>query len=385
MTEASLKPGWTKVKFGDVVRQVKDKVDPETSGLERYIAGEHMDTDDLRIRRWGEIGDDYLGPAFHMRFKPGHVLYGSRRTYLRKVAFPHFEGICANTTFVLEPIDSTVLLPELIPFIMQTESFHDHSIKQSKGSVNPYVNFSDLAWWTLEIPPLSEQENIIKPLVSIEENIDFLYEAEMSVKQLWRALSNQEFSPDKCSQDSPLKNHYSIVGGQVDPKQEEFAKLPLIAPNHIESETGELLGLETAAEQNAISGKYLYESGAVLYSKIRPNLVKATIAPYKGLCSADMYALTPKRSLKKEYLLELILSDVFTQFSVSGSMRTGMPKLNRKQLELFKFKVPTIEDQENYLQKTLAVKTAWKEVSARKKKLVSLKKRILKEIWSESV
>ncbi len=104
-----------------------------------------MDTDDLRIRRWGDIGGDYLGPAFHMRFKPGQVLYGSRRTYLRKVAVADFEGICANTTFVFESKDPTVLLPELLPFIMQTEAFHDHSIKQSKGSVNPYVNFSDLA------------------------------------------------------------------------------------------------------------------------------------------------------------------------------------------------------------------------------------------------
>ena len=56
MAEKQLKPGWRKVKFGDVARQVKDKVDPETSGLERYVAGDHMDTDDLRIRRWGEIG-----------------------------------------------------------------------------------------------------------------------------------------------------------------------------------------------------------------------------------------------------------------------------------------------------------------------------------------
>jgi type I restriction enzyme S subunit len=80
MTE--LKPGWQRVKFGEVVRQVKDKVDPATSGLTRFIAGEHMDTDDFRIRRWGEIDDGYLGPAFHMRFKPGQVLYGSRRTYL---------------------------------------------------------------------------------------------------------------------------------------------------------------------------------------------------------------------------------------------------------------------------------------------------------------
>ncbi|MCP3997609.1 MAG: restriction endonuclease subunit S, partial [bacterium] len=89
------KAGWTTAAFGDVVRHVKDKVDPDESGLERYIAGEHMNSDDLRIRRWGEIGDGYLGPAFHMRFKPGHVLYGSRRTYLRKVAVADFEGITA--------------------------------------------------------------------------------------------------------------------------------------------------------------------------------------------------------------------------------------------------------------------------------------------------
>jgi hypothetical protein len=46
---------WKSVKFGDVVRQVKDKVDPKESGLERFVAGEHMDTDNLHIRRWGEL------------------------------------------------------------------------------------------------------------------------------------------------------------------------------------------------------------------------------------------------------------------------------------------------------------------------------------------
>src|SRR2546425_5722399 len=158
---AALKAGWTRVAFGDVVRQVRDRVDPEESGLERYVAGEHMDTDNLRIRRWGLIGNGYLGPAFHMRFKPGHVLYGSRRTYLRKVAVADFEGITANTTFVLESKDPSVLLPELLPFIMQTESFHKHSIKQSKGSVNPYINFSDLTWYEFAVPPLEQQQQIV--------------------------------------------------------------------------------------------------------------------------------------------------------------------------------------------------------------------------------
>ncbi|MCW5843948.1 MAG: restriction endonuclease subunit S [Caldilinea sp.] len=185
--------GWPIVAFGDVVRQVKDKVDPETSGLERYIAGEHMDTDDLRIRRWGTIDDGYLGPAFHMRFKPGQVLYGSRRTYLRKVAVPDFEGICANTTFVLEPKDPTVLLPELLPFIMQTEPFHDHSINQSKGSVNPYVNFSDLAWYEFALPPLEEQRRIVELMQRCRELGDSIIEAAASSRITLSALQKEYF------------------------------------------------------------------------------------------------------------------------------------------------------------------------------------------------
>jgi type I restriction enzyme S subunit len=169
MTE--LKPGWKRVKFGQVVRQVKEKVDPKTAGLERFVAGEHMDTDDLRIRRWGDIGDGYLGPAFHMRFRSGHVLYGSRRTYLRKVAVSDFDGICANTTFVLESADPRVLLPELLPFIMSTEAFHEHSKRESKGSVNPYVNFSDLEWFEFALPPLEEQRRACELLRAAESTL----------------------------------------------------------------------------------------------------------------------------------------------------------------------------------------------------------------------
>ena len=168
------KAGWTRVAFGDVVRKVNDRVDPWDSGLEHYVAGEHMDTDDLRIRRWGLIGDDYLGPAFHMRFKPGHVLYGSRRTYLRKVALADFEGITANTTFVLETKDPARLMPELLPFLMQTEAFHSYSIKHSKGSVNPYINFSDLAAFEFLLPPIQEQARLVEAASACRTALDAL-------------------------------------------------------------------------------------------------------------------------------------------------------------------------------------------------------------------
>ena len=191
---ATTKAGWTTVAFGDVVRQVKDKVEPEESGLGRYIAGEHMDTDDLRIRRWGVIGVDYLGPAFHMRFKPGHVLYGSRRTYLRKVALADFEGITANTTYVFESRAPDVLLPELLPFIMQTESFNAHSKRESKGSVNPYVNFSDLAWYEFALPPLEEQRRIAGVLQAASNLGNHLFSCIDAVDRMISALSFSTFS-----------------------------------------------------------------------------------------------------------------------------------------------------------------------------------------------
>ena len=170
----SNKTGWTPVAFGDVVRKVSDKVDPWQSGLERYVAGQHLDTDDLRIRRWGLIGNDYLGPAFHMRFKPRQVLYGSRRTYLRKVALAEFEGITANTTYVLETKSPEVLIPELLPFIMQTEAFHAHSISRSKGSVNPYINFSDIACFEFMLPPVQQQTDLVELLASARAHTDAL-------------------------------------------------------------------------------------------------------------------------------------------------------------------------------------------------------------------
>lgn len=198
MSEAvSKRSGWTTVAFGDVVKKVTDKVDPEESGLERYVAGEHMDTDDLRIRRWGEIGDGYLGPAFHMRFKPGQVLYGSRRTYLRKVALADFEGITANTTYVLESKDPKILLPELLQFIMQAETFHEHSKRESKGSVNPYVNFSDLAWYEFALPPLEEQRRISEVLHAFEDTLESIHATINSATCLEASFLENALDPDR--------------------------------------------------------------------------------------------------------------------------------------------------------------------------------------------
>lgn len=161
------------ILLGTVVEKSKIKEDRAETSLERFIAGNHMNSDDLIIHEWGEIGSGYLGPAFVMRFDPGDTLYGSRRTYLRKVAYPSFSGICANTTLVLRP-KSPELKSEFLPLILQSNSFVKFSIKNSKGSTNPYVNWTDLAKFPVRIPSLTTQEQIIEIIGNFDRLIQDL-------------------------------------------------------------------------------------------------------------------------------------------------------------------------------------------------------------------
>lgn len=147
-----------KVKFGDIVRNNKINVDRANNPYKHYVAGDHMNSEDLTIRRYGNFETDDVGPAFTRIFKPGQILYGSRRTYLKKVAVADFAGICANTTFVLESKDESLFDNRLLPFIMLSDAFTCWSVAHSKGSTNPYVLFSDLADYEFDLPPLAEQK-----------------------------------------------------------------------------------------------------------------------------------------------------------------------------------------------------------------------------------
>ena len=123
-----------------------------------------------------------------------------------------------------------------------------------------------------------------------------------------------------------------------------------IAPDNIEKSTGTLLECRTVAQDKVSSPNHLFFKGQILYSKIRPLLRKAVIAPFDGLCSADMYPL--KTPINKEYLLRYILSDSFNaQVATAMSSRVKMPKINQAELSKVLIPVPPIQEQERIVNK----------------------------------
>ena len=137
----------------------------------------------------------------------------------------------------------------------------------------------------------------------------------------------------------------NIQEGQVDPEEEPYSDLPLIAPNHIESNTGRVFDLTSARDQAAISGKYLVRKGDVVYSKIRPHLNKCALADFDGLCSADMYPIRTEQELTPDFLLHWMLAQPFLDYATESSMRVAMPKLNRDTLSAAPLVVPPEPEQ----------------------------------------
>lgn len=187
----SLKPGWRRVKFGDVVQLSKARcADPLADGVERYVGLEHLEPGDLRIRNWGNVAD---GVTFTSVFRPGQVLFGKRRAYQRKVAVADFSGVCSGDIYVMETKDATVLMPELLPFICQTDAFFDHAVGTSAGSLSPRTNWTSLSDFEFVLPSITEQRRLFEALAEVMKTVESIDDCISAAQRLRKSLGLDVF------------------------------------------------------------------------------------------------------------------------------------------------------------------------------------------------
>lgn len=354
---------WKLVPFGDVAIKQNESVDRETTKLKRYIAGEHMRSEDLHLREWGDVGENYLGPAFTRKFSVGDILYGSRRTYLRKVAVADFEGITANTTFVIKA-NEDVIIKELLPFLMLSEGFTQHSIRNSKGSVNPYINWKDIANYEFLLPPKDQQAKLAELLWAADASIEAIKDLHAQSEQFkasrtrnlltaskeeqttqcklgvipegWKCLSLQELI-----ESGAIVSHLDGNHGSDYPRNEEFVSsgIPYISANSIESGTvdfGKAKYLTT--ERAAKIRKGVAQDGDILLAH------NATVGPTCELKTAEekvilgtslTYYRVDSEKLSSAYLLSYMKSRFFQkqlEQVMSQSTRNQVPITTQRKL-----------------------------------------------------
>lgn len=330
------KSTWKPINFGKVAIQQKKSVDRENTHLTRYVKGEHMGSEDVHLREWGELTDEYLGPAFIRYFDEGDILYGSRRTYLKKVVIAPFEGITSNTTFVIKA-NEELLDKRLLPFIMLSDDFTDHSIKNSKGSVNPYVNWKDLANFEFLLPPKEEQAKIAELLWAMDEVIERETELKIKIKSTQDSYFEKLITETKGTKVKLSK----ILIPKNGKSQVPHVRDKYIGLEHIDS--GEY-GVHRYDSTEGVKAQCnIVDEGDLCYSKLRPYLDKAVIATFDAVSTTELLIYDTKL-VSKEYVLHYLHSRPFLNYITGQGFGTKMPRVSHKIIGEFEILVPNVEE-----------------------------------------
>ncbi len=258
-------------------------------------------------------------------------------------------------TYVLQAKAGNIDLKYL--YYQMLFAWNDANKDKQFGSATNYIKMGNFTNYDVPLPPLSEQQRIVKQIESLFSKLDEAKEKVQEVIDGYEARNaavyNAAFSGRLTAQwrkDNYKENKWetkrfdevaSIRGNLVDPS--DYLEYPHIAPDNIEKRTGILLDYHTIAEDGVKSGKHRFYAGQILYSKIRPYLSKVVMVDFDGLCSADMYPIEAKENTK--YLLYYMLSDMFLEQASSAGSRSVLPKINQKELSAIKVRITSDEEQ----------------------------------------
>ena len=367
MIERDLKPGWRRVKFGDVVRLSKARSkDPMADGIERYVGLEHLEPGDLRIRRWGSVAD---GVTFTSVFQPGQVLFGKRRAYQRKVAVADFSGVCSGDIYVLETKDAQVLLPELLPFICQTDAFFDHAVGTSAGSLSPRTNWTSLADFEVVLPPIDEQQSAIALLSAATDQCHAIEAAHRAAGRMLQSFKDSLL----LNKTSSLANSY-LLGDLLLRSPESGCSAP---PK--DADTGYfVLGLAALSRDGYVSGDFkpVEPTSKMVAAKLsmgdmlisRSNTVERV--GFVGIFSDNrddvsfpdtMMRLQPNPALVHPDFLEALLQTTSAReflMRIAAGTSASMKKINRANLLQMRLNVPDLDAQELALDELQKFKNA---------------------------
>lgn len=367
MTEQQLPDSWQMVKFGDIAKHISKRVEPSETDLEVYIGLEHLDTNSLKIKRHG-VPSDVEGQK--LLVKKRQIIFCKRRAYLRKVAISDWDCICSAHAMVLEANPENVI-PDFLPFFMQSDVFMNRAISISEGSLSPTIKWKVLAEQEFFIPCLEKQielTRLFKAAAKVDLiSSDLLASAELLYSKLRDTLFS-ELNIANLEKDNALKAHkkgliqqlFSSFSSEVEWKTlGEIGYYSDTRINASELDCTTFVGVDNLLKntKGKIDSSYVptvnkltsYKIGDILLSKIRPYFKKIWLANNNGGCSGAVLAIRIKNQFRHEivskFLYYCLASDIYFTYNMRYVQGSIMPLSNKKDILKFSIPIPPIEIQ----------------------------------------
>jgi restriction endonuclease S subunit len=229
----------------------------------------------------------------------------------------------------------------------------------------------------IEIPlPSIEVQNLIADQIERQKEI---FKGVEKIINNWAIDDYIDFSVSE-----EAFSNIAIVDGQIIKDEKlrvKFSQL-YVGGEYIQSGTGVLKKLKTVKDAGIVGPSYIFKSGQVVYSKVRPNLQKCFYATFDGICSSDIYPLTIiNKNVAPEYLAVVMQSKYFANKTLVFQDRAGMPKINRDQLATINIVLPSIDMQQTIVETVGKQIKILKDLEKMKAKSEDKINSILDEIW----
>lgn len=356
--------GWKRVRFGEVVENCNETCDPEVVGLERFIAMEHLEPGSLHVRSWGNVAD---GTTFTRRCRPGQVLFGKRRAYQRKVAVAEFEAVVSGDIYVLAPKDDR-LRPELLPFLCLSERFFQHAVGTSAGSLSPRTNWSSLASFEFDLPPLDQQRRIAEILWAVDETLERWQSADNALTPVYQNRLAAIF--EKLDSSWPLRPLGEIARVERGMFSHRPRNLPeFYGGEHPFVQTGDV----HAADRVLTRFEYSLTELGTRYSKSFPaGTILVTIAAVIGataISDREVYVtdsvvgVVPSKDMDTDYL-ELYFRHKRHYLDTQAATQTAQKNINLQVLRPLAVPCPPLEEQKRIAAFLLAPLTTLREIQS---------------------
>ncbi|MEJ6007750.1 restriction endonuclease subunit S [Paucibacter sp. AS339] len=381
----NLKPGWKVWRFDQMATNVNVRIDnPSESGMEHYVGLEHLDTDSLKIRRWGTPDDV---EATKLMFKKGDIIFGRRRAYQRKLGVAEFDGICSAHAMVLRA-KPEVVLPEFLPFFMQSDLFMQRAVEISVGSLSPTINWKTMAVQEFLLPPIDEQLRLVSLLRAVELTSESHQEVGGFSDQLVRALL-----ADVMSREWPVVDLGSVVQGTqygLSINAGSDGQYPMLRMMNIEDG----LCVENDIKYVDLSEKdfetYRLVDGDVLFNRTNSyELVGRTgVYELKGdhvFASYLVRIKTAPEKLEPKFLTLYLNSDFGRrQVLAYATKAVSQANVNASNLLRVRLPLPPLEVQKQLLEEIACAKSAERAAMVRRSSAEGIKKQLLAEIAGEA-
>ena len=108
---------------------------------------------------------------------------------------------------------------------------------------------------------------------------------------------------------------------------------------------GRLLNIKTVGERKAIGDKTVFNCGHILYSKLRPYLLKILVAPEGGICTPEIIPFTCYGNICKDYIVSFLKSPYVDDYINSATFGVKMPRVSTETMTSLLVPLPPLSEQ----------------------------------------